>query len=344
MSRYPEVYPYPAYAAAATMTAILDGAQLERQLDTGSATVYGLEFKRGDSYVYAFWTARGQLEATLALDKDSQLIHTCLFGAGTKVTSHTGKVGLELSEEPFYLTSDTRLHVTGLGKRSFPAEAVPAGKIPFIGNALAGTNGLSLVMGKDDLLDVPVSVAPRNSRFRRPGTFELRMGRDDDKGACLELALLENQKTHLLIQEYCSITLDQPIPVPGEPDTIGVWVKGNSGWGKLFFKFKDAEGEVWTSGPTGGFGCDVYDMTALASINFDGWHFVRFPINSKSHLKPPSNLPETLDWRHDGTGNHKIDYPVKLMGFSVAMGHQALNLVDEVDVSPVLRFRDFSVY
>lgn len=344
LSRYPEVYPYPAYTAVATMTRILDCAKLEKQLDTGSATVYGLQFKRGNEYVYALWTARGQLETTFSPDKDTELVRTSLFGAESKIKSAGGQFTVTISEEPFYLTSSVGLIVAGLGKRSFPLEAVPTGKSIAVGNAMDKTNEWKLATGKDEMLDEPVSVAPKNIRFRRPGKFALGQVIDDEKGGCLELELLKSDKPHLLIQEYCAIRLKQPAAIPGEPDTVGVWVKGNSGWGKLFFEFEDAEGEKWTSGPTGGFGCDVYDLTDLASINFDGWHFVRFPINAKSHLKPPSVLPETLDWRHDATGNRKVDYPIKLSGIGVAMGNQAINLVDEVAVKPVLRFSGYSAY
>jgi hypothetical protein len=344
LSRYPETYPYPAYTAAATMTQVLDCAKLEKQLNTGSTTVYGLEFKRGNEYVYAFWTARGQLSATLSLDKDLQLVHTSLFGTECKVKSSGGKLLVTISEEPFYLTSTASLKVTELGKRIFPSESVPAENTVSIASIMDKVADWNLKMGKDEMLEEPVSVAPKNLRFRRPGKFELRQVKDDEKGECLELELLKSEKQHLLIQEYCSIKLKTPVLVPGEPDTVGVWVKGNSGWGKLFFEFEDAEGEKWTSGPTGGFGCDVYDLTDLASINFDGWHFVRLPINSKSHLKPPSVLPETLDWRHDGTGNRKVDFPIKLKGIGVATGNQAINLVNEVDVNPVLKFKDFSAY
>ena len=344
LSRYPETYPYPAYTAAATMTQILDCAKLEKQLDTGSATVYGLEFKRGNEYVYAFWTARGQVDATLSLDKDAELVRTGLFGTETKEKSSDRKLSATISEEPFYLTSPISLTVFNLGKRSFPSEAVPTGKTVTIANAMDKMNEWNLVMGKDEMLDEPVSVSPRNMRFRIPGKFELRQGKDDEKGNCLELELLKSGKAHLLIQEYCLIKLKRPVAVPGEPDTVGVWVKGNSGWGKLFFEFEDAEGEKWTSGPSGGFGCDVYDLTDLASINFDGWHFVRLPINSISHLKAPSVMPETLDWRHDGKGNRKVDYPIKLTGIGIAMGNQAINLVNEVDVKPVLKFKYFSAY
>ena len=35
---------------------------------------------------------------------------------------------------------------------------------------------------------------------------------------------------------------------------------------------------------------------------------------------------------------------IKLAGIGVAMGNQAINLVNEIDVKPVLRFRDFSAY
>ena len=344
LSRYPEVYPYPAYVAAATMTGILDCAKLEKQLDTGSATVYGLEFRKENEYVYAFWTARGQVDASLSLNKDTEILRTSLFGAESKLKSLNGRLAVTISDEPFYLTSPLRMNLANLGRRSFPLEAVPGEKTVAIASPMDKADDWKLVMGKDEMLDVPVSTSPKNMRFRKPGNFELRPCKDDEKGECLELELLKSEKQHLLIQEYCSVKLKQPIAVPGKPDTIGVWVKGNSGWGKLFFEFVDAEGEKWTSGPTGGFGCDVYDLTDLASINFDGWHFVRFPINSKSHLKPPSVIPETLDWRHDGTGNGKVDYPITLRGFGVAMGNKAINLVDDLDVMPVLRFRDFGAY
>ena len=79
------------------------------------------------------------------------------------------------------------------------------------------------------------------------------------------------------MHDYAFLKLKTSAPVPGAPKTIGVWVRGNSGWGQLMWEYQDAEGEKWLSCGTGGYGCNVYDWPGQASINFDGWNFVQFP-------------------------------------------------------------------
>ena len=52
---------------------------------------------------------------------------------------------------------------------------------------------------------------------------------------------------------------------------IGVWVKGNSGWGEIMWEMQDAKGATYLSQ-------GIYmDWPGNISINFDGWNFLRLP-------------------------------------------------------------------
>ena len=136
-----------------------------------------------------------------------------------------------------------------------------------------------------------------------------------------------------------SIRLKVPVEIPGKPNTVGVTVKGNSSRARLGFDFIDAEGETWTT--CGG------DWPANLSVNFDGWHFVRFPLDSSA--KWPHHLyPNWIagHWSPSGhAGNKRIDYPIKLVGISVLMPRKVLNLTEMKDVKrPSLCFKDFGAY
>jgi len=37
--------------------------------------------------------------------------------------------------------------------------------------------------------------------------------------------------------------LKKPAVIPGKATALGVWVKGNSGWGRIAFQIRDAKGE-----------------------------------------------------------------------------------------------------
>ena len=112
----------------------------------------------------------------------------------------------------------------------------------------------------------------------------------------------------------------------------------------MFWEIEDAEGEKWLSAGTGGYGCDVYDWPDQAGINFDGWHFLQFPITGKSPITVQAPGQDGGQWRHDGTGNRGIDYPIKLTGFAVSMPRQTVNLLDMEPVKTVVRLKDLSAY
>lgn len=342
---YPQVYPKPSYAAVSTATRVLDCVRFVRMIPTGSRTVYALEFTRGDEFVYAFWTARGELDLTLALEKDSPCRLTELLGRSTAVKSVSGALTLHVGEGAQYLTSPVAVKgVTGLGERHFPREQPPAGAAVVVANALDKPGEWQVDSAIDPRLDVPAKAPVTSDSFRRPGVYELRAATDEEKGPCLELELIQTNDCPALMQEYTFLKLRQPVDLSGRPGTIGMWVRGNSSWGKLFWEVEDADGERWLSAGSGGYGCDAYDWQEQAGLNFDGWNFIQFPITSLSPIKINAPGQDGYQWQYKGVGNRRLDYPLKITGVAVSMPRQALNLLEMERVRTVIRMKDLSVY
>jgi hypothetical protein len=341
----PQVYPKPSYPAVATATQVLDCAKFERMLPTGSLTVYALQFRRDGEFIYAFWTARGEVDAGLEFEKDATVTLTELLGRSSDRKSVGGKLDIRVGEGAVYLTSPVALKsVSARGERSFPREPAPASAKVVVASKMDKLEDWKLDTAADSRIDVPAKAPVNNRSFRRPGKYELRQVTDDLKGNCLELELLKEGNCPALMQEYAFLRLANPVELPGAPHTIGLAVKGNSSWGKIFWEIEDAEGEKWLSAGTGGYGCDVYDWPELAGINFDGWHVLQFPITAKSPIQVQSPGQNGFQWQHNGAGNRKIDYPIKATGFAVSMPRQTLNLLQMEDVHTVVRFRNLSVY
>ena len=101
--------------------------------------------------------------------------------------------------------------------------------------------------------------------------------RDEEKGECLEIALnkKDGERVSNYITEYTTLRLREPKALAGDPELIGVWVKGNSSWGQVHFEIEDAEGEVFKGQSTGKcWCCDIYDWPGNTAVNFDGWSYV----------------------------------------------------------------------
>jgi hypothetical protein len=107
-------------------------------------------------------------------------------------------------------------------------------------------------------------------------------------------------------------------------------VQGNGSWARLNFRFIDAEGEVWESRGA--------DWPANLSVNFEGWHWVCFPIDLTAAW-PHFIYPNWIKgyWGRvaataDGAGNRAIDFPIRLAGLSVILPRQTLNLTERVPI------------
>ena len=72
---------------------------------------------------------------------------------------------------------------------------------------------------------------------------ELREVRDEERGECLEFELKHEGSVPAVVGEYVALRLKEPVPIPDRPHSVGVWVKGDSSWGRVNWEVGDARGE-----------------------------------------------------------------------------------------------------
>jgi hypothetical protein len=322
--RRPLYYPKPAYVALATLTKELDRVKLLRQMDTGSSSAYALEFERGRERIYAIWTPRGQCDMRFEFDADTAVTSVSFYGRSSPLKTKGKRFTVVASPAVSYFVSPVTAARVSAGRRSF--DAPPAG---------------TQVMDRmDDLARWQIDPAERpiTEPTRKPGKFELRQVNDAEKGACIELELKHDGAVPAVVGEYTALRLKEPVLIPGRPHSVGMWVKGDSSWGRVFWEITDAKGERWRS--SGGY--DGGDWGSYSSIDFDGWCFMTFPLTNDSPFKHIEPAPGIGQWQHqDGDG--KLDYPLKFTGLYIETHRQSLNLTKMAPVKGHIRLKDLSV-
>lgn len=332
LRRAPLLYPQPQYVAIATMTRVLDCAKLVRRVPTGSHTAYALEFSRGDEHVYALWTPRGTCEMSLSFPQDGPVTIDSFYGQTRRENVVAGKLTVKATEEVTYVTTLSAATGVTAGKRSFPADEPPADAaivVPMTDPSTWTVVGAKAV----ECGPLPYGWLP----WRTTGKCKLGPATDPERGPCLRLELIPEGEVPELLSECLALQARTPIAIPGVPCTIGVWVKGNSCWGRVIFEIMDAEGERFRGGE------GVIEPHGTSYINFDGWCFVSLPLSENSPVRDHFlHLPTRL-WTGNG-GNGLIDYPLRLTGLIVELKRKALDLAEMVTVEPAILLKDVSVY
>ena len=332
--REPYGYPKQAYVAYGALTYALDGVQFIRQIDTGSSTVYALEFKRCDGqYAYAFWSARGEVKFEIDAKGEGNLIG--FFGDERKLAS--GKNTIDGGTSPVYFVSKKPLKGVRIAGRAFAADAKVAAGAKV---AAKLDKAADCVLEPDPLLK---SSTANFLPIYEPGDFTLSEVKDEEKGDCLEIALnkKDGEKVSNYITEYTTLRLKEPKALAGEPELIGVWVKGNSNWGQVHFEIEDAEGEVFRGQSTGkSWCCDIYDWPGNTLVNFDGWNYVYTCLRETDLIPTRVTVSVAEQWVADGRGNKKIDFPVKVRAISIGMNRHKFNLNEFEESAPAIRLSD----
>jgi len=339
LRRIPYCYPKKSYVAYAVLTSVLDRVKFSRQIATGSATVYALEFNRADGKkVYAFWTARGEakLKVTFAEKANGDIIE--MYGVTTKFAKTA--IDLIASTSSTYILSDTPVNSVTITSRSFPKDMAKAkhAKVAF------SLNDAETVEVFDDS-SLETDMKGKHS-FATPiykqANIKISTVTDEEKGKCIEVVLDKTKTPDLnkYITEYAYIKLKSPVKIPGNPVAIGVWVKGDSNWGRIMFEIEDAEGEVWRSISTGGWGCDILDWPGNIAVNFDGWNYVALPLRDTELFNDHSPGPVIEQWVSDGSGDKKLTLPLTLKGLIVEMNRKPLELIHFKPVTSKIRIKD----
>ncbi len=340
MQRGPLGYPKKSYVAYATLTNVLDQVTLRRQVSTGSATVYALEFDRSDGkIVTALWASRGQVDFVLRFTADTPVEIIDMYGRSEHRQTAEGLAAIRAGTAACYVVSDKPLAEIAITGRTFPLDKARA-DLATVAASLDSAG--AVVIDADNSLDTP-QVAPLQLPIRLASAMTVRHVEDEDRGACIELALdaPTGDEISKYITEYVVVRLKEPAPVKSRPAALGVWVKGNSNWGRIMFEIEDAGGEVWRSVGTGGWGCDILDWPGNIAVNFDGWNFVAMPLRETTLFHDHSPGPVLEQWVSGG-GDKRIDYPVKVTALIVEMHRTPLELTEFKPVPPAIRLRDIS--
>ena len=334
LQRGPYGYPKRAYVAYAVLTKCLDGVKFVRQLDTGSTTVYAIEFKRLDGKTAtALWAARGEVD--FLVDSASTGTWTEMYGAEYAIP--VGKSVVNGGTSPVYVVTDKPLNGVSIKERRFPKEmtiAMPA----------------AVADRLDDVRDVylepdPVLETKHHAYLPilKPGTFTISQATDLEKGPCIEVALDTTTDPYKseYITEYTTLRFKEPKVIPGTPSVIGVWVKGNSNWGQIRFEIEDAKGEVFKNLSTGrSWGCDIMDWPGNLCVDFDGWGYVYQSLVPNKLVNDHSPGPVSEQWVSEGHGDKVIQYPIKVRAITVGMYRTKLDLLDFKPSTPSILLRD----
>jgi hypothetical protein len=313
--RAPEVNPKESYVAYATMTQLLDRAKYVGHLDTGSTSVYGLRFRAKDGQnLYTFWTLRGKRDLWLQLSEEAKVSIVDGMYNQRNPRSSGRSVQLTISEAPIYV--ELSPEITGV-KLGIPrCSEIPPERSVLL-DPLNDLSSWKVRRGADSYLEND------NPRYpRRLGHFAYSVVEDPDRGSVLQVRALE-APGHSLVPMYGVLERQTAKPIPGQVRKLGLWVKGNSGWGRVTFELVDAKGERWVG--VGGSEDDFGD----SFITFDGWGWVELDLGG--HYAREFPRPGHRNWSSEG-GDGFVDYPLTLTKLILELRDRVVYVTDLVPV------------
>ena len=333
LQRSPYVYPKRAYVAYAALTKVLDCAKFIRQIPTGSTTVYALEFEvYGGKTVTALWSARGTVDFAVENPSGKALV-TDLYGRESTVNGK--EITIKGGSAVTYLTTNKPLASVKIAGRSFPVEEARAAKSK-VASALDNAD-LVTVSPDPQFTSNHTAFLP----ILKPADFTVATVNDPEKGNSIAVTLTADDKyKSKYITEYTTVTLKEPVLVPGNPKAVGIWVKGNSNWGQIRFVIEDAQGEIFKNLTTGrSWGCDIMDWPGNLAVDFDGWSFVGTALFPGKIFPTHSPGPVSDQWVSCG-GDKKIDLPIKIRAITIGMNRWKLDLLDFKEADRTILIRD----
>ncbi len=341
--KWPEVNPKPAAVALGTLTWVLDGAKFDRKIDMGSDSLYGLAFKNPQGKtILALWTLRGQREVTLHLNNSKQAKLIDSQGIETNLAIASNKAGLTLTGTPAYLVVDGDVASATPGSPTY-TEA-PRGEVTVI-SPLTSLQGWQVSDRRNTALEVYSPMEPR-----RKGSFKFEVVREfEGKSNVIRVTPGPLKTGKATMPMYAELMPVNPIELPGQPTELGLWVNGNSSWGRIIFSFVDAKGQNWTSiGAPGRSGnrwladwlppemlenynpdqnadWNTDDSFGISRINFDGWRYVGIPLPGQ-YPGGEYHWPAHSQWRFDQDGI--VAYPIKLTSVVIQLPEKTLHVQD----------------
>ncbi len=339
--KMPEVNPKPAAVAIATLTWVLDGATFDRSIPTGSESVYALAFHRpAGGRVVALWTVRGQRPLTLQLKEAANATLVDSQGIETEVVIDDGRATVIIGPTPCYLVidGDTAAIQSGVPVHETHPDA-PSKVI----DPLDNLDAWKVADQRNPELELYNSMTPR-----RKGDFDFRVvPQFEGRNNVVQVTPRPIKHGKDTMPMYAELVHEPGIELPGEPTEIGLWVNGNSGWGRIIYELQDAKGERWISIGASAKAANAWmadwlpqemldqydpdqiadwntdDVFGVSSINFDGWRYMAFPLPGQ-YPGEGHYWPANSQWRFDQEG--RVDYPLTLRKLIVTIPEKVLHV------------------
>lgn len=323
LEHQPEMNPKPGATAYATMTQMLDTAAYDGWVPTGSHSAYCVRFKETpQKQIHALWTIRGRRPLTLTLKSSKAPVVAVTLtdehGNAKRLEPIDGKVTVELSPTACWLTTlGTTVESAEAGMPQY-AEA-PGEYRKLLDDFEASSFAFT---GKPDERYATNSW----DQPREPAAYKAELAAVTGAGAkALRITCDLPMSEPNLTPRYGVFSPKEPIAIPGKARALGMYVNGNSGWGRFVYEIVDAKGEIFQSiGSKDQWNCD--DTHSWSYICFDGRRYCEFPLPSHS---PGDDYREqdSVWWNHSAEGI--VDLPVSLTKIIVEMPTHQL-YVDQI--------------
>lgn len=335
-NRSPLHLPKPAFVSLATLTLMLDQARYLRAVPTGSTGVYCLEFKKEREYVYAIWCSRGARPVELTLDGSlRQSVDSMARDLDLDV--RRGKVWVKAGESPVYVSTRNPVDAIALGAPVHPGPALGEAQVV---ESMRDAGTWRIVAQGDETFETYCDYWP----MVKGDIAITNEPQEAGQGGSLSLTLRPQPEVKDIVARYVVLEpVRQALPITGQPDTLGVWVKGNSGWGRIYFEFADAQGRHWISNRGEGRAWDLSDWEGETSINHDGWRFVGLPLPQNypsGHYKPSAR-----HWacREQEDVKGAPAYPIALSRLYVLMREKLVYVTGmTAPATPTIELRDIT--
>jgi len=301
--RTPLAHPKPAVAAIATATTMLCGADPVGAIDTGVLTTYCMAFQRAASkqMIYALWRVNGTVDANVRV-AGTEAIVTDAMGNSSKLPVKDGRVTVTLSSSPVWLTGIEKIEGFEFGEPKYDS-ALAQIRLPLVRMTAANWT----YDGSEDKAYANNHFAIR--RMSDPNLkAEFGCGEAVHSDA-VAITLPVESGDRPLANRYGALRAKKPIKIPGKATALGIWVKGNSSWGRIVYQLRDARGEIWTSnGTKDDWNCD--DTHGWSYVSFEGWRYARFPLPGNQPWDAARELETTWWGSRDGDGI--VDLPLAI--------------------------------
>lgn len=342
--RWPYLYPKKAYVGMATTTKMLDMVTDASPLATGDDCVYAVKFARRDGKtVYGFWTSRARAELELTLKRgDWKAVDFYgrpldLAGDGLNwVPFRDTRVSLVAGEALSWIVADgDLLKSVSCASQSAPDPATPAG----FSVAVKCDDASAWKLVEGETPDVHTGLGNGTPCRVRAKNASFALVDDPEAGKCLELDL---GKPDLSLpkpaMEYMTLELKEPVVLKGDPKSIGMRVKGNSGWGRLYWIVEGADG-VRTVSSGNNQWKDEFDYNGRMTVCCGCWSFMRYPLAETTSITDYSTYIVEDLWSRGC-----VKYPAKLVGVVFAAESRPLFLTERRLKKQKIRISDIGFF